>query len=267
MSTSRELWERRLADDFTLSGVGYQALGPAFNTWMYRVRRHVFRRSVRALGLRPEQADVLDVGSGTGFYLDCWRELGVRSVSGCDLTEAAVDRLRRRYPDVALHRVDIAGPLPAELAPGSYDAVSCMDVLFHITDDDAYQQAIRNLALLVRPGGWVLLTDNFLHGPAMRRPHQVSRPATETLGALEAAGLRVVRRTPAFVLMNTPIDAAPRWQRLWSLAARRLTRRPATGWLAGALLYPLETLLVRVVREGPSTELAVSQRRTRATGG
>lgn len=260
MGSSRELWEQRLAADFTLSGVGFQKLGRPFNTWMYKVRRSGFRRAVRGLGVRLDEADVLDVGSGTGFYLDCWRELGVRSVTGCDITEAAVDRLRGRLPDVPVHRVDIAEPLPAELPMGTFDAVSCMDVLFHITDDPAYGLAMRNLARLVRPGGWVLLTENFVHGPAVRSPHQVSRPLTEVISAIEAAGLRVVRRAPAFVLMNAPVDAGPRWQRVWSLVVRRATRRPVTGWLAGAALYPVERLLVRVVREGPSTELAVCRR-------
>ncbi len=267
MSSPRELWEQRLADDFTLSGVGFQKLGQPFNTWMYRVRRGVFRRAVHGLGLGLKQADVLDVGSGTGFYLDCWRGLGVRSVTGCDLTQAAVDQLRRRLPGIPVHRVDIAEPLPAELPPGSFDAVSCMDVLFHITDDQAYGRAVRNLALLVRPGGWVLLTDNFLHGLALESPHQVSRPLTEIIGAIEAAGLRVVRRAPAFVLMNAPVDAGPRWQRVWSLAVRRATRRPVTGWLAGAVLYPVEWLLVRVIREGPSTELAVCRRSAEGSSG
>jgi SAM-dependent methyltransferase len=63
---------------------------------MYRVRREVFLREAAALGLDPHSARVLDVGSGTGFSIRRWLELGVGSITGCDLAESAVERLRSR---------------------------------------------------------------------------------------------------------------------------------------------------------------------------
>ena len=33
------------------------------------------------------------------------------------------------------------------------------------------------------------------------------------------------------------------------------------GWLLGALIYPIEKALVRLMREGPSTELMVCRKR------
>lgn len=104
-SSSRAFWEERLAADWNETGVGYRALGRAFNTWMYRVRREVFLREVGRLPLDVRAADVLDVGSGTGFYVDLWKELGARSVTGCDLTQAAVDRLRDRFPGTPFRQV------------------------------------------------------------------------------------------------------------------------------------------------------------------
>ena len=86
-------WEGRLDEDWTETGVGYRALGRRFNTWMYRVRREVFLREVGSLDLDWPRTRVLDVGSGTGFYVQAWRDLGAGSVTGCDLTQAAVDRL------------------------------------------------------------------------------------------------------------------------------------------------------------------------------
>jgi hypothetical protein len=40
----------------------------------------------------------LDYGSGTGFYLDRWQELGFPNVHASDVSEVAVQRLRERYP-------------------------------------------------------------------------------------------------------------------------------------------------------------------------
>ena len=256
---SRSFWEQRLAEDWTASGVGYRALGRPFNTWMYRVRRGVFRREVSRLRLDPATARILDVGSGTGFYVQLWHELGFRSVTGCDLTQAAVDRLRDRFPDTVFHRLDISDPV-TELPAGAFDAVSCMDVLFHITDDGGHRTAVENLARLTRPGGWCLFSENCLHVPEQRGPRQVNRSLERIEAEAEDAGLEVVRRVPMFVLMNAQVDASRFRRRLWALVMRTVTLLPVTGWLAGALLYPVERWLVRRVREGPSTELLVCRR-------
>ena len=43
---------------------------------MYKIRRQVVIREVRSLGVDCSHASILDVGSGTGFYLEIWKELG-----------------------------------------------------------------------------------------------------------------------------------------------------------------------------------------------
>jgi len=173
---------------------------------MYRVRRRVLRRAVRRTGTRVEGAAVLDVGSGTGFYVRQWVDLGAASVLGLDLSETAVASLRRALPAAEFLRADVADP-PMELAAGQFDLVSAFDVLFHIVDDERFHRSIGNLARLTKPGGHLLFSDNFVHGPARRSRNQVSRPLTEIEGAVLDAGLEIVERTPMFVLMNAPLDA------------------------------------------------------------
>jgi hypothetical protein len=73
-----EYWEDRHGKSSGLAGVGYLGL-KGYNEWMYRVRRHVFRRALRPYAARLRGARVLDVGSGTGFYLRSGS--GSRSVS------------------------------------------------------------------------------------------------------------------------------------------------------------------------------------------
>jgi hypothetical protein len=58
------------------------------------------------------------------------------------------------------------------------------------------------------------------------------------------------------VLMNGPVDSGSRLLKsAWGLLTRVLAGRPAAGAPLGALLAPLELLLVSVRREGPSTEM------------
>jgi SAM-dependent methyltransferase len=260
MEGNRAYWESRLAERFSLEGVGYVGLGGPFNVWMYRVRRAVVRRRARRLLAGRAGPRVLDVGSGTGFYLDLWRELGATSVTGSDITETAVERLRARSPGSEVVRFDVGGedvPLP----PAGFDVVSAFDVLFHIVDDRAYARALRNIHQLLTPGGLLLFTDNFVHGRPARTATQASRTLEDVEAAVAEAGLEILERRPVMVLMNGPVDSRSRLLRMWwsalSAAARRSDR---LGWLAGAVLFPLELALASVLRESPTTEMMVCRR-------
>jgi SAM-dependent methyltransferase len=241
--------------------VGFGGLGLGFNSWMYRVRRRVLRRALRRAGLSAEGAAVFDVGAGTGFYVREWLELGASRVDGSDLSAAAVEGLRDAFPTAEFVREDVAEPRRAESA-GQYDLVSAFDVLFHIVDDGRFMRAIGNIADLTRPGGHLLLSDNFLHGPALRGRHQVSRSLEEIDQGLEAAGFESVVRLPMFVLMNKPVDSNSRTLRLsWRVISRICHRSHRAGTALGAVLFLPELLLTATVREGPSTELVVCRRR------
>ena len=273
---NRRYWESRLGGEFSLSGVGYLRLGRRFNEWMYRVRGEVFDRVVAELesGQRstvngerenPTQPwagrEVLDVGSGTGFYVDRWLRLGAR-VTGLDLTEVAVARLTGTFPGARFLRGDIGGALDGvPLEPGSFDAASAFDVLFHIVDDAQYALAFRNIAALLRPGGWFLWSDNFLRHGEIRVRHQASRPLAESVRLAEAAGFEIVDRRPMFVLMNYPADTTSRLLRwAWTAMVAPAALGEPIGWALGAALYPLERALVRRLRESPSTELMVCRK-------
>lgn len=259
----RDYWESRLRQSYSLQGVGYQRLGTQYNKWMYRLRARVFQRVARGLGVDWPAARVLDVGSGTGFYVDQWHKLGVRRVVGADITEVAVSELVRRFPRDEFVQADIGKPLPASslLTPHSYDVVSAMDVLFHIVDDSEYAQAFRNIAALLKPGGWLIWSDNFLRHGTERVTHQVSRSLADSERAVRQAGLEIVRRVPMFVVMNHPTDSRSRLARLaWTAMVAPAALAEPLGWLAGAALYPVDLLLTSVMRESPTTEIMVCRR-------
>jgi 2-polyprenyl-3-methyl-5-hydroxy-6-metoxy-1,4-benzoquinol methylase len=253
-------WERRLAEKFASDGVGFGGLSRAFNDWMYRVRRHVFLREVGPLAHGRPDLRVLDVGTGTGFYVERWHEVGVRRVVGSDLTETAVAELRRRYPADDFARFDV-GTSDHPFGDRRFEAISAFDVLFHIVDDDRFGAAFGTLFELLEPGGVLVFSDNFLHAPAARGVHQVSRSLEEIEAAVHGAGFEIVRRRPMFALLNAPVDSHSRLlHSSWWLLASLAARGELVGRAVGGLVYPLELALVARLREGPSTELMICRR-------
>ena len=253
-------WEERLRAHGDERGVGDIGLSRAYNSYLYRIRRHVFRRLLRHLPLTASNTRVLDIGSGTGVYVNEWRRWGAKEVTGADITQIVVDRLAGRFPANRFLKLDIGSTELHGLPPGSFEVVSAFDVLFHIVDDARYEQAVHNIASLVAPGGWFLYSDNLVRQQS-RISHFVSREERTILQTLAANGFEVRRRVPMFVLMNDPVRTESRLLRRWfGLVYRAACRGEVTGDLVGRALYPLELAATRLVANGPSTEVLLCRR-------
>ncbi len=147
---------RRARRVISAEGGGEVSLGPPEkNAWARaaaalpeaarRRREQPFWRSVvRAWGWKR----VVDAGCGAGFHLRLLADLGVESC-GFDLVPAVLPR------GVAVVAADLLYP---PLAAGVFDAALCLGNTFSLLPSRALQmQALRALALLVRPGGTVLV--------------------------------------------------------------------------------------------------------------
>src|SRR5919112_4963400 len=104
----KDYWEKRLKDNYGLHGTGFIGLGKKYNSWMYKVRKHVFLKKLSLLNVCYGDIDVLDIGSGSGFYIGIWNELGVKKIIGCDLTAVAVKNLKTSFPKSKFLELDIS---------------------------------------------------------------------------------------------------------------------------------------------------------------
>jgi SAM-dependent methyltransferase len=127
---------------------------------------------------------VLDVGCGTGYFLDAGRQTW--DVWGIDPAAEAVAFCRQRgLEHVSVGSLDRLG----DLAFPQFDAVCFFDVLEHLDDDIA---ALRAAASLLAPGGLVIATVpayQWLWSSHDTLNHHRRRYTSEQLGnALEHAG-------------------------------------------------------------------------------
>lgn len=100
---------------------------------------------------------VLDVGCGGGILAEAMARRGA-DVLGIDLAGKALKvaqlhALEAGTPSVSYREVSVE-QLAAE-QPGSYEAVTCMEMLEHVPDPSS---VVRACAMLVKPGGWVFFS-------------------------------------------------------------------------------------------------------------
>ncbi len=255
-----QYWERRLQNNPGITGVGYTSLGTGYNEWLYRIRKRVFLRLLASQQFGWEDASVLDVGSGTGFYIQRWKDAGVRKIVGSDLTAIATGRLKELFPNEEFVQTDIGGEIPKTWVC-LFDAVSAFDVFFHIVDDQRYQKALQNVSSVLRSGGLFFFSDILLHGPTKRSIHMVSRSLSDVERHVRAANFEIINRVPMFVLLNQPLDTKSKIHPfVWQSFVYAVRMCAPLGYIVGGMLYPLESLLTRYCRESPTTEILVCRK-------
>jgi SAM-dependent methyltransferase len=221
--------------------------------WWFTGRRQVLLALVAAD--LPEGAHLLDVGCGTGFFL----EAAARRyrVSGLDPSPQAVGFCHQRgLSGVREGSVESL----ADLAP-AFDAVTFFDVLEHLPDDVGALTLARKV---LRPGGrvvvsvpayrWLWSHHDDAHGHQRRYTRGVLR---ERLQAAGFSGLRTgyfnARLFPAAVVirrfqritglgLETDLQPPPKlvnrvlaW--IFSGEARRFARLPSSGYPFGLSVF------------------------------
>jgi SAM-dependent methyltransferase len=253
-------WEKRLTTNFSLRGVGDIRFPISYNRYLYALRRRAFRRTIRDVGLDCCFADVLDIGSGVGFYINEWVRVNARSVTGSDITEKAVARLSEIYRDCQFIRWDAGGDdLPFKK---KFQVISAFDVLFHIIDDERFERAVHNISKLLEGGGYFLYSDCLMPKEKKRQEHIVFRKEETTLEIMKKHGLIPVARRRVFYMMDDPVVTEFRLpQRLFRLNLMLATRNELMGFLAGAFAYAVEILFLTLPLSATGTEIIAFQKR------
>jgi len=106
---------------------------------------------------REQLGRVLDVGCGDGAFAARVAARGAR-VTGVDPAPTALARARSAHPELELVTPATDGGLP--FPDGSFDAVTCVNVLQHVADTQALMSEMRRV---LAPGG-VLVAAVPFHG-------------------------------------------------------------------------------------------------------
>lgn len=97
----------------------------------------------------PPEADILEIGCGTGWM--CGRLARLGKVTGIDIADEVISRASQTHPQVRF----VAGDFLDYEIGQRFDLIVSMEVLSHVADHDAF---FARVASLLKPKGNLLLT-------------------------------------------------------------------------------------------------------------
>jgi ubiquinone/menaquinone biosynthesis C-methylase UbiE len=200
--------------------------------------------AIAAAGVPLAGARALEVGCGSGYYLNRLLDYGAATGAGIDLVEDRIATARERYPRLEL----VAGDASALPWPdASFGLVTQFTCLSSVLDRDVRAAIAAEMWRVVAPGGAIVSSDiRPPHGPlrAYRRlggllARSRSLPPGAAAEPVELAELRAW--WPASELSQRSVGLDPELARLF--ARVRLPARLA------ALIPPLRTHTLAVARK------------------
>jgi 2-polyprenyl-3-methyl-5-hydroxy-6-metoxy-1,4-benzoquinol methylase len=268
----RSYWEERLQCHSDITGVGYLGRSAQFLELQYRSRMHQVELALHRHGLTDLAGrSVLDIGAGTGIWMNFWHRHGVRRVAGLDFTMSSIEMLKAQFPDDLIIHADVSvAPLPL-IENMRFDVISAFDVLLHIVDPTLFQRTIANLSAHCAPGGLLIISDPIVQGGGYvpgyaYAVHNTVRSLSEYRQVLSNHGFVIDSILPTTVLLNTPLEA-PNRPLFWILSTWWKSTK-CWGYsqlftdLVGPLLIKADQLACRLCTEGgsPTAKLIVARK-------
>lgn len=189
---ARDYWDRRHGAEADLRSGGNIGMSEAGNKLIYalRVGRLIEVLEYQATPVAPLR--ILDAGCGKGYFSRALASFG-SEVDGIDTSEEAIAECLRLADDGQSFAVS---SLADWCPPRLYDVVVCIDVLFHILDDDEWEASVRNLSRLVRLGGRLVLADHGVNEDHVWARHQKTRAVWRYEGLLADLGFEYLKFLP-----------------------------------------------------------------------
>lgn len=196
-----DYWNKRLDREFTLRGVGHTIFSNGYNRWLYARKDRMLKRVFAGLSGKLAGRQVLDIGCGTGFFVQRYLDQGA-DVTGVDISRKSIAELSRKHPGTEFRELNISRP-DGRFENRNFDIINMWDVMYHIVDDQGFEQACENIASMSKAGTRFVVTDLFASDGVIRPAEHVAfRTRREYEAALGRFGFVEEVTYPLYRFLN-----------------------------------------------------------------
>ncbi len=152
----KTFWDEMLTNSFDLKGVGNFRKNNEENLKMYEKKKKIISDIISKNNISVTgNSKVLEIGCGVGYWTEYLKSFGVKEYTGNDIAEISVKNLKLKYPEYNFIRGDISD---VSLPKQEYDHAFMIDVTQHITDDNKFNSALKNIWGSIKNGGYFFVT-------------------------------------------------------------------------------------------------------------
>jgi SAM-dependent methyltransferase len=221
LEVSKEYWAKRYKTDFSFRSSAHISFSWEYNQYVYKAYIRTLKSLMQNNQKIIKDKRILDIGSGTGYYIDFYKKNSVSSLIGTDITDISVRNLSKKFPEYQFVQNDITSQLPVLLTDNKYDIISVFDVLYYIIDDDLFKKSIENISKLCDDNTIIVITDRFVDQvPNTGLVYFKFRSIAKYSKILNKYGLKIIDRKPVNFLLKKKIP----FQSFYSLLKWELSK-------------------------------------------
>ncbi len=161
----REFWD----SSFYVDGVSdSKTLSPIKSSlssqYHYSSVELIILRTVFNNKIDLEGKSLIDLGSGSGHWIQFYHSVGVKYITGIDVSKTSIDFLRKKYSNestLVFHHGKALECL--RKIDTTVDFVNAIGVMFHIVDDTEWRETIQMISERLNKGGIFIVGGHFGH--------------------------------------------------------------------------------------------------------
>ena len=110
----------------------------------------------------PRGMAILDVGTGSGHWIDFYSALGAGKLTGIDISQKSIEFLQTKYTlndAINIYQGFFQDYLKDK--NNEFDLVNAIGVMFHVVNDNDWQYGLQAIANALKPGGYLIVGGHF----------------------------------------------------------------------------------------------------------
>ncbi len=119
-------------------------------------------RHLRNNNIALNAKNILDIGSGSGHWIDFYLKFSPALIAGMDVSTASYEYLKNKYSSTGEVNIYPGNALKViGKLSGQYDLVNAIGVMFHIVDDFEWENTICAISSILKENGMLVIGGHF----------------------------------------------------------------------------------------------------------
>ena len=197
----KDYFDNRYRNFPDLRASGHRRFDLSYNQVMYQIASQRLKCTLDRNNVELRNSRLLDIGPGSGYFVEKFLDWGVSSLLGIDIAPTSVKMLREKFPEQLFMEGDFSDP--SIQVDNNFDIVTAISVVFHITNEIQFTLALEKMCHSIKPGGYLIVVDSFSRSLIPTAKHVRLRSFDYYASTLKKMKIQVIEMAPMYFVMGS----------------------------------------------------------------